>query len=177
MELSTGRVTPARHAHSVQTALLVDEVVDFGCLVVGREASVEVRCIWRGPRNPSEEHIATEVNNRTVTLTGIVQTAAQRYAAEQIAWQVTGVRGVTNNLSTTSAQTNPESPDEKLAHRVEFELYSTKAISLKTVQIHADNGTITLTGNVLSRAEKTAQSVEGVRKVVNSLAAPDEMQS
>lgn len=130
----------------------------------------------------SEKHIATEVKNRTVTLTGIVQTAAQRYAAEQIAWQVTGVRGVTNNLSATSAQTNPESPDEKLAHRVEFELYSTKAISLKTVQIHADNGTITLTGNVSSRAEKmlaekTAQSVEGVRKVVNSLAAPDEIQS
>ena len=117
-----------------------------------------------------------------MTLTGTVQTAAQRYAAEQIAWQVTGVRGVTNNLSATSAQTNPEGPDEKLAHRVEFELYSTKAISLKTVQIRADNGTITLTGSVSSRAEKmlaekTAQSVEGVRKVVNSLAAPDEMQS
>ena len=92
------------------------------------------------------------------------------------------MRGVTNNLSATSAQTNLESPDEKLAHRVEYELYSTKAIALKTVQIHADNGTITLTGNVSSRAEKmlaekTAQSVEGVRKVVNSLAAPDEIQS
>ena len=130
----------------------------------------------------SEKHIATDVKNRTVTLTGTVQTAAQRYAAEQIAWQVAGVQGVTNNLSATSTQANPESPDEKLAHRVEFELYSTKAISLKTVQIHADNGTITLTGSVSSRAEKmlaekTAQSVEGVRKVVNSLAAPDEMQS
>ncbi len=130
----------------------------------------------------AEKHITTEVKNRTVTLGGTVQTAAQRYAAEQIAWQVTGVRGVTNNLSATSTQTSPESPDEKLAHRVEFELYSTKAISLKTVQIHADNGIITLTGNVSSRAEKmlaekTAQSVEGVRKVVNSLAAPDEVQS
>jgi osmotically-inducible protein OsmY len=87
-----------------------------------------------------------------------------------------------DNLTATNARTNPESPDEKLAHRVEFELYSTKAISLKTVQILANNGTVTLTGNVSSRAEKllaekTAQSVEGVRKVVNSLAAPDEAQS
>jgi hyperosmotically inducible periplasmic protein len=127
----------------------------------------------------SEKHIATEVKNRTVTLSGTVDTAAQKNQAEQIAWQVTGVQGVTDNLSATNAQTNPESADMKLAHRVEFELYSTKAISLKSVQIRADNGTVTLTGNVTSRAEKllaekTAQSVEGVRKVVDSLAATEE---
>jgi hyperosmotically inducible protein len=130
----------------------------------------------------SEKHIATEVKNRTVTLSGTVETAAQKNQAEQIAWQVTGVQGVTDNLSAANAQTNPESVDDKLAHRVEFELYSTKAISLKTVQIHAVNGTVTLSGNVSSRAEKllaekTAQTVEGVRKVVNSLAVTDEAQS
>jgi hyperosmotically inducible protein len=130
----------------------------------------------------AEKHIATEVKNRTVTLSGTVETSAQKNQAEQIAWQVTGVQGVTDNLSAANAQTNPESVDDKLAHRVEFELYSTKAISLKTMQIHANNGTVTLTGNVSSRAEKllaekTAQSVDGVRKVVNSLAVPDEAQS
>jgi hyperosmotically inducible protein len=128
------------------------------------------------------KHIATDVKNRTVTLSGTVETSAQKNQAEQIAWQVTGVQGVTDNLSAANAQTNPESVDDKLAHRVEFELYSTKAISLKTVQIHADNGTVTLSGNVTSRAEKllaekTAQSVEGVRKVVDNLTAPDEAQS
>ena len=75
-----------------------------------------------------------------------------------------------------------ETVDEKLARRVEFELYSTKAFSLKTMQIHVDKGTATLTGNVGSRAErllaeKVAQSVEGVRKVINNLAAPDDTQS
>ena len=130
----------------------------------------------------SEKHISTDVKNRTVTLSGTVETATQKNRAEQIAWQVTGVQGVTDNLSAANAQTNPESVDDKLAHRVEFELYSTKAISLKTVQIHADNGTVTLSGNVSSRAEKllaekTAQTVEGVRKVVNSLAVTDEAQS
>jgi len=128
------------------------------------------------------KHIATDVKNRTVTLSGTVETSAQKNQAEQIAWKVTGVQGVTDNLSAANAQTNPESVDDKLAHRVEFELYSTKAISLKTVQIHADNGTVTLSGNVTSRAEKllaekTAQSVEGVRKVVDNLSAPDEAQS
>lgn len=62
---------------------------------------------------------------------------------------------------------------------MEFELRSTKAISLKTFQIQADNGVVTLTGTVLSGAEKlltekTAKSGEGVRRVVNSLAAPEE---
>jgi osmotically-inducible protein OsmY len=127
----------------------------------------------------AEKHIATDVKNRMVTLSGTVETAAQKNQAEQIAWQVTGVQGVTDNLIAANAQTNPDTADDKLAHRVEFELYSTKAISLKTVQIHADNGTVTLSGNVTSRAEKllaekTAQSVEGVRKVVDNLSVPDE---
>jgi hyperosmotically inducible protein len=127
----------------------------------------------------AEKHIATVVKNRTVALNGTVQTTSQKYAAEQIAWQVPGVQGLSDNLSVADPEAAPESADDKLAHRVEFELYSTKAIPLKTVQIHADNGVVTLTGTVSSRAEKllaekTAKSVEGVRKVVNSLAAPEE---
>jgi hyperosmotically inducible periplasmic protein len=128
-----------------------------------------------------EKRVETEVKNRVVTLSGLVETVSQKYAAEQIAWQVPGVQGVKDNLSTTNAQATPESADEKLAHRVEFELYSTKAISLKSVQIHAENGTVTLTGTVTSRAEKLlaeriAQSVAGVRKVINNLVAPEEIQ-
>jgi hyperosmotically inducible protein len=127
----------------------------------------------------AEKHIATVVKNRTVALNGTVQTTNQKYTAEQIAWQVPGVQGLTDNLSVEDAQAVPESADDKLARRVEFELYSTKAIPLKTVQVHADKGVVTLTGTVLSRAEKllaekTAKSVEGVHSVVNSLAAPEE---
>lgn len=127
----------------------------------------------------ADQHIGTEVSKRTVTLSGTVQTVAQKYSAEQIAWQVSGVQGVTDNLAAADAQTNPESSDDKLAHRVEFELYSTKAISLKTMQIHAAKGTVTLSGNVSSLAEsllaeKTAKSVEGVRRVVNDLAVSND---
>jgi hyperosmotically inducible periplasmic protein len=133
-------------------------------------------------KNPdlAEKHIATQVKNRTVALSGTVQTTNQKYSAEQIAWQVPGVQGLTNDLGVSDSQTAPESADDKLARRVEFELYSTKALPLKTVQIHAANGVVTLTGSVSSRAEKllaekTAKSVEGVRSVVNSLSAPEEI--
>jgi hyperosmotically inducible periplasmic protein len=127
----------------------------------------------------ADKHIATEVKNRKVALSGTVQTTNQKYTAEQTAWQVPGVQGITDNLSVADSQATPESADDKLARRVEFELYSTKAIALKTVQIHADNGIVTLTGTVSSRAEKLlaekmAKSVEGVHRVVNSLAAPEE---
>jgi len=127
----------------------------------------------------ADKHIAAEVKSRTVALNGTVQTTNQKYAAEQVAWQVPGVQGLTDNLSVADAQAVPETADDKLARRVEFELYATKAIPLKTVQIHADNGVVTLTGTVLSRAEKllaekTAKSVEGVRRVVNSLATAEE---
>jgi hyperosmotically inducible periplasmic protein len=128
----------------------------------------------------AEKHITTEVKDRAVTLGGTVQTVSQKNTADQIAWQVPGVQGLTDNLSLSDTQAMPESADDKLGRRVEFELYSTKAIPLKTVQIHADNGIVTLTGTVSSRAEKllaekTAKSVEGVRRVVNGLAAPEEL--
>jgi hyperosmotically inducible protein len=148
-----------------------------------RVADLEIKTLISDALSKNAElkgkNITTEVKDRAVTLGGTVQTVSQKYIADQIAWQVSGVQGLTDNLSISDTQAVPESADDKLARRVEFELYSTKAIPLKTVQIHADNGTVTLTGTVSSRAEKllaeaTAKSVEGVRKVVNSLAAPEE---
>jgi hyperosmotically inducible protein len=129
-----------------------------------------------------DKHIDVQVKNRVVTLGGALETMALKYAPEQISWQADGVKGVTNDIVVTSASVAPETADDKLARRIEFELYSTKAISLKGLQIHVDNGTATLSGRVDSRAErllaeKIAQSVEGIRKVVNNLLAPDETQS
>jgi hyperosmotically inducible protein len=129
-----------------------------------------------------DKHIDVQVKSRIVTLGGAMETAALKYAPEQISWQTNGVKGVMNNIVVTNTAAAPETADEKLARRVEFELYSTKAVSLKTMQIHVNNGTATLTGNVSSRAErllaeKITQSVEGIRKVVNNLAAADDTQS
>jgi hyperosmotically inducible periplasmic protein len=137
-------------------------------------------------KNPAmkDKHIDVQVKNRMVTLGGSLETATLRYAPEQISWQVSGVKGVTNNIvvNGNGIAAAPETADERLARRVEFELYSTKAVSLKTMQIHVNDGTATLTGNVSSRAErllaeKITQSVEGIRKVVNNLDVPDDSQS
>ena len=70
----------------------------------------------------AEKHITTEVKDRAVTLGGTVQTVSQKNTADQITWEVPGVQGLTDNLSLSDTQAMPESADDKLASRVEFEL-------------------------------------------------------
>ena len=127
-----------------------------------------------------DKRFTVQMTKRTVTLDGAVDSPAQKRVAEQIALQVPGVQGLAGNLSLASAQGSTDSPDEKLARRVEFELYSTRAIPLKNVQIRSQEGTVSLGGGVTTRAEKllaerVTQSVEGVKRVVNNLSAPEEV--
>lgn len=129
------------------------------------------------------KNIDVKVENRTVTLSGSVETPTQRNGAEQSARAVDGVAGVTNNLIVTNPQAATEPPAASappaesttdLAKRVQFEMYQTDAFNTRTIQIKAEDGTVTLSGNVRSRAEqllaeRVAQSVAGVKKVVNEL--------
>jgi hyperosmotically inducible protein len=126
-----------------------------------------------------DERITVQVNKRSVSLDGTVSSPAQRRAADRIVLLVPGVQHLTSNLVVTTAAGAPESPDDKLAHRVEFELYATKAVALKDVQIRSQDGSVFLGGKVGSRAEKllaerVTQSVAGVKKVVNNLSTSEE---
>jgi hyperosmotically inducible periplasmic protein len=125
--------------------------------------------------------IEIKVENRIVTLSGSVETPAQRNGAEQTARAVNGVAGVTNNLAVTNPQAPSEPPaaapaetSSDLAKRVEFELFRTQAFDTTAMSFKADGGAVTLSGNVRSRAEqllaeRIAQGVPGVKKVVNEL--------
>jgi osmotically-inducible protein OsmY len=148
-----------------------------------RVADLEIKTIVidQLAQNPElkDKRLTVQVTKRTVTLDGTVESPAQKRAAEQLAIQVPGVQGLAGQLMVTNTQASPESADEKLARRVEFELYSTRAVALKNVQIRSQDGTVILTGPVTSRAEKllaerVTQSVEGVKRVVNNLNAPEE---
>lgn len=129
------------------------------------------------------KNIEVKVENRVVTLSGSVDTPAQKNGAEQTARAVDGVAGVTNNVTVTNPQaateppaTNaaPADPGIDLAKRVKFELYETGAFDTLTMNVKAEDGTITLSGTVRTRAEqllaeRVAQSVPGVKKVINEL--------
>ena len=125
-----------------------------------------------------DKQIKVQVSKRIVTLDGAVDTPAQKRAAEQIALQAPGVQGLAGQLTAANAAAVPESADDKLARRVEFELYSTRALPVQSVQVRSQDGTVILTGPVTSRAEKllaerVSQSVDGVKRVVNNLSAPE----
>src|SRR5512144_3198668 len=147
-----------------------------------RVADLEVKTIVidRLARAPElqDKRLTVQVARQIVTLEGTVDSPEQKRAAEDIAVQVPGVQNLVSQLTVADGQAGPESVDDRLARRVEFELYSTKAVSLKTVQIRSQDGTVVLSGSVPSRAEKllaekVAQSVEGVKKVVNNLSAQE----
>jgi hyperosmotically inducible protein len=134
-------------------------------------------------RELAGKNVDVKVENRVVTLSGSVETPAQRNGIEQIARAVDGVAGVTNNLTVTNPQAATEPPASSsappdssadLAKRVEFELFRTNAFNTLTMQIKAEDGTVTLSGTVRSRAEqllaeRVAQGVPGVKKVNNEL--------
>jgi hyperosmotically inducible periplasmic protein len=147
-----------------------------------RVADLEIKTlvIDQLARSPElkDKTLKVQVSKRVVSLDGAVDTPAQKRAAEQIALQVPGVQGLTGQITVANAATAPESADDKLARRVEFELYSTRALPLQSVQVRSQDGTVTLTGPVTSRAEKllaerVSQSVDGVKRVVNNLSAPE----
>jgi osmotically-inducible protein OsmY len=126
-----------------------------------------------------DKRIAVQVTKRVVSLDGAVDSPAQKRAAEQIALQAPGAQGVAGQLTVAGAAAGvPETADDRLARRVEFELYSTRAVPLQNVQIRSQEGTVFLSGPVTSRAEKllaerVTQSVDGVKRVVNNLSAPE----
>jgi len=87
-------------------------------------------------------------------------------------------KGLAGQIAVANAAAVPETADDRLARRVEFELYSTRALPLQGVQVRSQDGTVSLTGPVTSRAEKllaerVTQSVDGVKRVVNNLSAPE----
>jgi hyperosmotically inducible protein len=129
------------------------------------------------------KNIDVKVENRSVTLGGTVDTPIQRNGAEQIARAVDGVAGVTNNIVVTNPQAASEPPaaslapvdsNAGLADRIKFELFKTNAFNILTMQIKAEDGAVTLSGTVRSRAEqllaeRLAQGVTGVKKVTDDL--------
>ena len=148
-----------------------------------RVADLEIKTIVidQIARQPElkDKRLTVQVTKRIVTLDGAVDSPAQKRAAEQIALQAPGAQGLAGQITLAGATgAAPESPDDKLARRVEFELYSTRALPVQNVQIRSQEGTVFLTGPVASRAEKllaerVTQSVDGVKRVVNNLSAPE----
>lgn len=154
------------------------EVASIGDRVADLEIKTLVTDQLAQAAELKDERITVQVTKRRVVLDGTVGSPTQRRAADRIALLVPGVQELTSNLIVSNAVSGPESPDDRLAHRVEFELYATKAVALKDVQIRSQDGSVFLGGTVGSRAEKllaerVTRSVPGVGKVVSNLSVSE----
>jgi osmotically-inducible protein OsmY len=144
------------------------------------ETKINILDALKRSQQLSDKRIDVQIQNHSVTLTGTVETPEQKREAERIAWQSQGTQGVTNSLVSEGGAIESESPDDKLARRIEFELYSTKAFpELQDMQIQSKDGDVILSGAVSSIAEKLlaaniALSVKGVRSVSNHLSVTEQ---
>ena len=112
--------------------------------------------------------IGVSARNGAVTLTGWIDSYANKLAAERAAKRVRGVRAVANDIQVTL---DHERADPDIAADIVREL-TLRPTVIPNVQATVHDGHVTLTGSVRTLfqravAEKAVHRVHGVRNVVN----------
>lgn len=128
-------------------------------------------------------NIDVETNNGVVTLTGSVNNADAKSAAEELARNVEGVTGVDNKIAAPStteqlgdslenaADTAGDAvSDAAITTKVKTQLLADDATDGLDIDVDTENGVVTLVGNVKTQAEadrakQIAQAVEGAKSV------------
>jgi hyperosmotically inducible periplasmic protein len=138
--------------------------------------------------------INVDTKNGVVTLTGDVDSPIAKERAVQIAKGTDGVREVVDNMTVTeSAPTGglydrdqvdrgtgtegrdePITGDAGITSAVKAKLLADTTVSGLRIDVDTENGVVTLTGNVKSKAEAErammiARNTDGVTRVVNHL--------
>ena len=110
------------------------------------------------------------VSNGWITLTGTVDWQYQRNAVERAVRDLTGVKGVTNNVTL-----KPHVQAGDVQAKIEAAFKRSAEIDARRVNVTASDGTIILTGNVRSwaerqEAERAAWAAPGVTRVEDRIA-------
>lgn len=143
-------------------------------------ATVKSKLLW----NSNTEGLDIKVNavNGTVSLTGSAQSAEAKELAGRLAANTDGVREVNNQLSvsatdSTAAKAQNAADDAGLAisdawitSKVKSSFIYSRNLDGLGISVDTQKGVVSLSGNVLSNAEKqlaieTARNIRGVRSV------------
>jgi hyperosmotically inducible protein len=124
----------------------------------------------------SANEVKVETKNGVVTLRGKVATDAEKRAAKEIAKGIDGVTSVRNQLQVVSASARKavDVKDNDLTTTVKARINREAHLKGSDIQVRADNGVVTLTGDVKdivarARASEVAREVPGVKAVKNEL--------
>ena len=108
-----------------------------------------------------------------VTLTGHLDTFAEKYAAEQAVRRVSGVRGIAIELDVKLAAEHKRS-DSEIAQAASSALRWHSLVPDEHAKVEVQNGIVTLTGELdwgyqRSSAEQSVRSLLGVRGLLNRI--------
>lgn len=124
--------------------------------------------------------INTDVKNGAVTLTGKVESDVDKALAEELIENLDGVSGVDNQLTVMASgkqaddKDNSDLKDAKIATVVKTRLLFESEVSGTAIDVDAENGVVTLQGEVDSAAEKDlavaiAKNTNDVSRVIDKL--------
>lgn len=118
-------------------------------------------------------NIGVMVEDGVVTLTGHVETYAEKITAEKITARVKGVRGIAQEIEVRPVGAN-QTADDEIAKRVVNTLRWNTSVPKDEVQVKVSKGWVTLTGTVewnyqRDVAARALQGMVGVRGVTNAI--------
>ncbi|HSB69421.1 MAG TPA: BON domain-containing protein [Candidatus Methylomirabilis sp.] len=126
----------------------------------------------------NDVHVATR--HGVIVLTGKVGTEEARQAADEDAAKIEGAKKVENHLVVVpkAARKAVDQKDEKVEQVVEGRIKKDPGLKKAEIEVHVDNGIVTLTGKAPSlrtrvRASEVAYGVSGVHAVHNELAVEE----
>lgn len=135
------------------------------------KADVTDELLWDPSVNAT--HVGVIVNGGVVTLTGHLDTFAEKHAAERAVRRVAGVRGIALELDVKLAPAHKRS-DSEIAEAAAAALRWNALLSDSSVIVEVEEGWVTLTGEVrwgyqLRNAEQCVRPMVGVRGLRNRI--------
>lgn len=118
-------------------------------------------------------YIGVSVHGTVVTLTGHVETYAEKFAAERAARRVRGVSGVAQEIE-VHLPSDKKTADDEIAQRAVKILDWDVAIPPGAVKVKVEHGIVTLEGSVewayqRAEAEYDVRKLGGVKGVINAV--------
>jgi osmotically-inducible protein OsmY len=118
-----------------------------------------------------ETEIGVAVKDGVVTLSGVVDSYADKYAAEHAAQRVSGVKAIAEDLRVQLVQSSKRS-DTEIAHAAVTALKWDIQVPDDKITVKVDDGYITLSGNVewkfqQEAAERDVRYLTGAKGVMN----------
>ena len=110
-----------------------------------------------------------------VTLSGRVDSSAERNAAVRVAQRTDGVRGVTDNMTVGGGPSAGQQVDDAgITASVKAQLADDPRVKARDIDVDTVQGVVTLSGKVQSESERMralqiARATSGVKSVTNNL--------